>query len=229
MLNLFYPYFIMNKLKLKYIKKYNLTIYIIKMNMRHVLAEYNKLNTVEHTLFRWTKLYEEIETNYRNNAVKALENKQVSINSSEYDTVINTTIELIDKFSNVIAGGIDYLLAGKELEKQVYNAVKNFSNILIKKQKDDYAYNMNEIEDIMTNLGSFVDDLDNLYEDTKTNYNNLFMTLSDNDKQRYIKTLSVAFSETHDLSIKLGQPNNIYHDINTKIYTHTNNLLNVVN
>ena len=24
--------------------------------MRHVLAEYNKLNTVEHTLFRWTKL-----------------------------------------------------------------------------------------------------------------------------------------------------------------------------
>jgi hypothetical protein len=88
---------------------------------------------------------------------------------------------------------------------------------------------MNEIEDIMTNLGSFVDDLDNLYEDTKTNYNNLFMSLSDNDKQRYIKTLSVAFSETHDLSIKLGQPNNIYNDINTKIYTHTNNLLNVVN
>ena len=84
---------------------------------------------------------------------------------------------------------------------------------------------MNEIEDIMTNLGSFVDDLDNLYEDTKTNYNNLFMSLSDNDKQRYIKTLSVAFSETHDLSIKLGQPNNIIHDINTKIYTHTNNLL----
>ena len=197
--------------------------------MRHVLAEYNKLNTVEHTLFRWTKLYEEIETNYRNNAVKALENKQVSINSSEYDTVINTTIELIDLFSDVIAGGIDNLLAGKEPEKLVYNAVKNFSNILIKKQKDDYAYNMNEIEDIMTKLGSFVDDLEELYEDTKTNYNNLFMSLSDNDKQRYIKTLSVAFSETHELSIKLGQPNNIIHDINTKIYTHTNNLLNVVN
>jgi hypothetical protein len=81
----------------------------------------------------------------------------------------------------------------------------------------------------MTNLGSFVDDLDNLYEDTKTNYNNLFMSLSDNDKQRYIKTLSTAFSETHDLSIKLGQPSNIINDINTKIYTHTNNLLNVVN
>ena len=193
--------------------------------MRHVLAEYNKLNTVEHTLFRWTKLYEEIETNYRNNAVKALENKQVSTNSSEYDTVINTTIELIDQFSNVIAGGIDDLLAGKEPEKLVYNAVKKFSNILIKKQKDDYAYNMNEIEDIMTKLGSFVDDLDELYEDTKTNYNNLFMSLSDNDKQRYIKTLSTAFSETHELSIKLGQPNNIIHDINTKIYTHTNNLL----
>jgi len=195
------------------------------MNMRHILAEYNKLNTVEHTLFRWTKLYEEIETNYRNNAVKALENKQVSTISSEYDTVI----KLLDLFSDVIAGGIDYLLAGKEYEKKVYNAVKTFSNTLIKNQKDDYAYNMNEIEDIMTNLGSFVDDLEELYEDTKTNYNNLFMSLSDNDKQRYIKTLSVAFSETHDLSIKLGQPNNIIHDINTKIYTHTNNLLNVVN
>ena len=195
------------------------------MNMRHVLAEYNKLNTVEHTLFRWTKLYEEIETNYRNNAVKALENKQVSTNSSEYDTVI----KLIDLFTDVIAGGIDNLLAGKEYEKKVYNAVKTFSNTLIKNQKDDYAYNMNEIEDIMTKLGSFVDDLDELYEDTKTNYNNLFMSLSDNDKQRYIKTLSVAFSETHELSIKLGQPNNIIHDINTKIYTHTNNLLNVVN
>lgn len=189
--------------------------------MRHVLAEYNKLNTVEHTLFRWTKLYEEIETNYRNNAVKAIENKQVSINNSDYDTVI----ELIDVFSDVIAGGIDYLLESKEHERQVYNAVKRFSNTLIKNQKDDYAYNMNEIEDIMTKLGFFVDDLDNLYEDTKTNYNNLFMSLSDNDKQRYIKTLSVAFSETHDLSIKLGQPNNIIHDINTKIYTHTNNLL----
>ena len=195
------------------------------MNMRHVLAEYNKLNTVEHTLFRWTKLYEEIETNYRNNAVKALENKQVSTNSSDYDTVI----KLIDLFSDVIAGGIDYLLAGKEYEKKVYNAVKTFSNTLIKNQKDDYAYNMNEIEDIMTNLGSFVDDLEELYEDTKTNYNNLFMSLSDNDKQRYIKTLSTAFSETHDLSIKLGQPRNIINDINTKIYTHTNNLLNVVN
>jgi hypothetical protein len=195
------------------------------MNMRHVLAEYNKLNTVEHTLFRWTKLYEEIETNYRNNAVKALENKQVSTNSSEYDTVI----KLIDLFTDVIAGGIDNLLAGKEYEKKVYNAVKTFSNTLIKNQKDDYAYNMNEIEDIMTKLGSFVDDLDELYEDTKTNYNNLFMSLSDNDKQRYIKTLTTAFSETHDLSIKLGQPNNIIHDINTKIYTHTNNLLNVVN
>jgi sulfur transfer complex TusBCD TusB component (DsrH family) len=189
--------------------------------MRHVLAEYNKLNTVEHTLFRWTKLYEEIETNYRNNAVKALENKQVSTNSSEYDIVI----KLIDLFSDVIARGIDNLLACKEHEKKVYNAVKNFSNTLIKNQKDDYAYNMNEIEDIMTNLGYFLDDLEELYEDTKTNYNNLFMTLSDNDKQRYIKTLSVAFSETQDLSIKLGQPNNIYHDINTKIYTHTNNLL----
>ena len=193
--------------------------------MRHVLAEYNKLNTVEHTLFRWTKLYEEIETNYRNNAVKAIENKQVSTNSSEYDTVI----KLIDVFSHIITGGIDNLLAGKEYEKKVYNAVKTFSNTLIKNQKDDYAYNMNEIEDIMTNLGSFVDDLDNLYEDTKTNYNNLFMSLSDNDKQRYIKTLSTAFSETHDLSIKLGQPSNIINDINTKIYTHTNNLLNVVN
>lgn len=193
--------------------------------MRHVLAEYNKLNTVEHTLFRWTKLYEEIETNYRNNAVKAIENKQVSTNSSDYDTVI----KLIDLFSDVIAGGIDYLLAGKEYEKKVYNAVKTFSNTLIKIQKDDYAYNMNEIEDIMTNLGSFVDDLEELYEDTKTNYNNLFMSLSDNDKQRYIKTLSVAFSETHELSIKLGQPSNIINDINTKIYTHTNNLLNVVN
>ena len=193
--------------------------------MRHVLAEYNKLNTVEHTLFRWTKLYEEIETNYRNNAVKALENKQVSTNSSDYDTVI----KLIDLFSDVIAGGIDYLLAGKEYEKKVYNGVKTFSNTLIKNQKDDYAYNMNEIEDIMTNLGSFVDDLEELYEDTKTNYNNLFMSLSDNDKQRYIKTLSVAFSETHELSIKLGQPSNIINDINTKIYTHTNNLLNVVN
>lgn len=193
--------------------------------MRHVLAEYNKLNTVEHTLFRWTKLYEDIETNYRNNAVKALENKQVSTNSSEYDTVI----KLIDLFSDVIAGGIDNLLAYKESERQVYNAVKTFSNTLIKNQKDDYAYNMNEIEDIMTKLGSFVDDLEELYEDTKTNYNNLFMSLSDNDKQRYIKTLSTAFSETHELSIKLGQPNNIIHDINTKIYTHTNNLLNVVN
>ena len=193
--------------------------------MRHVLAEYNKLNTVEHTLFRWTKLYEEIETNYRNNAVKALENKQVSTNSSDYDTVI----ELIDVFSDIITGGIDNLLAGKEYEKKVYNTVKKFSNTLIKNQKDDYAYNMNEIEDIMTNLGSFVDDLEELYEDTKTNYNNLFMSLSDNDKQRYIKTLSVAFSETHDLSIKLGQPRNIINDINTKIYTHTNNLLNVVN
>ena len=195
------------------------------MNMRHVLAEYNKLNTVEHTLFRWTKLYEDIETNYRNNAVKALENNQVSTNSSEYDTVI----KLIDLFSDVIAGGIDNLLAYKESERQVYNAVKTFSNTLIKNQKDDYAYNMNEIEDIMTKLGSFVDDLEELYEDTKTNYNNLFMSLSDNDKQRYIKTLSTAFSETHELSIKLGQPNNIIHDINTKIYTHTNNLLNVVN
>ena len=193
--------------------------------MRHVLAEYNKLNTVEHTLFRWTKLYEEIETNYRNNAVKAIENKQVSTNSSDYDTVI----KLIDVFSDIIAGGIDYLLAGKEYEKKVYNAVKTFSNTLIKKQKDDYAYNMNEIEDIMTNLGSFVDDLEELYEDTKTNYNNLFMSLSDNDKQRYIKTLSVAFSETNELSNKLGQPSNIINDINTKIYTHTNNLLNVVN
>ena len=193
--------------------------------MRHILAEYNKLNTVEHTLFRWTKLYEEIETNYRNNAVKALENKQVSTNSSEYDTVI----KLIDVFSDIIAGGIDYLLAGKESERQVYNAVKTFSNTLIKNQKDDYAYNMNEIEDIMTNLGSFVDDLEELYEDTKTNYNNLFMSLSDNDKQRYIKTLSVAFSETNELSNKLGQPSNIINDINTKIYTHTNNLLNVVN
>ena len=193
--------------------------------MRHVLAEYNKLNTVEHTLFRWTKLYEEIETNYRNNAVKALENKQVSTNSSDYDTVI----KLIDLFSDVIAGGIDYLLAGKEYEKKVYNAVKTFSNTLIKIQKDDYAYNMNEIEDIMTNLGSFVDDLEELYEDTKTNYNSLFMSLSDNDKQRYIKTLSVAFSETNELSNKLGQPSNIINDINTKIYTHTNNLLNVVN
>jgi hypothetical protein len=193
--------------------------------MRHILAEYNKLNTVEHTLFRWTKLYEEIETNYRNNAVKALENKQVSTNSSEYDTVI----KLIGLFSNVIAGGIDDLLAGKEPEKQVYNAVKTFSNTLIKNQKDDYAYNMNEIEDIMTKLGFFVDDLEELYEDTKTNYNNLFMSLSDNDKQRYIKTLSVAFSETNELSNKLGQPSNIINDINTKIYTHTNNLLNVVN
>jgi dGTP triphosphohydrolase len=189
--------------------------------MRHVLAEYNKLNTVEHTLFRWTKLYEEIETNYRNNAVKALENKQVSTNSSEYDIVI----KLIGVFSDIIAGGIDNLLACKEYEKKGYNAVKNFSNTLIKNQKDDYAYNMNEIEDIMTNLGSFVDDLEELYEDTKTNYNNLFMSLSDNDKQRYIKTLNVAFSETHELSNKLGQPNNIYNDINTKIYTHTNNLL----
>jgi dGTP triphosphohydrolase len=189
--------------------------------MKHVLAEYNKLNTVEHTLFRWTKLYEEIETNYRNNAVKALENKQVSINSSEYDTVI----KLIDLLSDVIEGGINYLLACKQWDKQVYNDVKKFSNILIKKQKDDYAYNMNEIEDLMTKLGSFLDDLEELYEDTKTNYNNLFMRLSDNDKQRYIKTLNVAFSETHDLSIKLGQRNNIYHDINTKIYTHTNNLL----
>ena len=195
------------------------------MNMRHVLAEYNKLNTVEHTLFRWTKLYEEIETNYRNNAVKALENKQVSTNSSDYDTVI----KLIDLFSDIITGGIDNLLAGKEHEKLVYNAVKKFSNTLIKNQKDDYAYNMNEIEDIMTNLGSFVDDLEELYEDTKTNYNNLFMSLSDNDKQRYIKTLNVAFSETYELSNKLGQPSNIYNDINTKIYTYTNNLLNVVN
>jgi hypothetical protein len=193
--------------------------------MRHVLAEYNKLNTVEHTLFRWTKLYEEIETNYRNNAVKALENKQVSTNSSDYDTVI----KLIDLFSDIITGGIDNLLAGKEHEKLVYNAVKKFSNTLIKNQKDDYAYNMNEIEDIMTNLGSFVDDLEELYEDTKTNYNNLFMSLSDNDKQRYIKTLNVAFSETYELSNKLGQPSNIYNDINTKIYTYTNNLLNVVN
>jgi hypothetical protein len=79
------------------------------------------------------------------------------------------------------------------------------------------------------NYWTFVDDLNELYEDTKTNYNNLFMSLSDNDKQRYIKTLSTAFSETHDLSIKLGQPRNIINDINTKIYTHTNNLLNVVN
>ena len=193
--------------------------------MRHVLAEYNKLNTVEHTLFRWTKLYEEIETNYRNNAVKSLENKQVSTNNSDYDPVI----KLIDVFSDIIAGGIDYLLASKEHEKLFYNAVKKFSNTLIKKQKDDYAYNMNEIEDIMTNLGSFVDDLEELYEDTKTNYNNLFMSLIDNDKQKYIKTLRVAFSETYELSIKLGQPSNIIHDINTKIYTHTNNLLNVVN
>jgi hypothetical protein len=173
-------------------------IYIIQINMNHVLAmrrhflaEYNKLNTVEHTLFRWTKLYEEIETNYRNNAVKSLENKQVSTNSSDYDTVI----ELIDVFSDIIAGGIDYLLASKEHEKLFYNAVKKFSNTLIKKQKDDYAYNMNEIEDIMTNLGSFVDDLEELYEDTKTNYNNLFMSLIDNDKQKYIKTLRVAFSD----------------------------------
>ena len=29
--------------------------------------------------------------------------------------------------------------------------------------------------------------------------------------------------------IKVGHPSNIIHDINTKIYTHTNNLLNVVN
>ena len=102
------------------------------MNMRHILEEYNKLNTVEHTLFRWTKLYEEIEANYRNNAVKALENKQVSTNSSDYDTVI----KLIDLFSDVIAGGIDNLLAGKEYEKKVYNAVKTFTNTLIKNQKD---------------------------------------------------------------------------------------------
>lgn len=55
------------------------------------------------------------------------------------------------------------------------------------------------------------------------------MSLSDNDKQRYIKVLDVARSETYELSIKLGYPSNIIHDINTKIYTHTNNLLNVVN
>jgi hypothetical protein len=74
-------------------------IYIIQINMNHVLAmrrhflaQYNKLNTVEHTLFRWTKLYEEIETNYRNNAVKSLENKQVSTNSSDYDTVIELKV-----------------------------------------------------------------------------------------------------------------------------------------
>lgn len=58
---------------------------------------------------------------------------------------------------------------------------------------------MNEIEDIMTNLGSFVDDLEELYEDTKTNYNNIFMSLIDNDKQKYIKTLRVAFSDNKSI------------------------------
>jgi hypothetical protein len=71
--------------------------------------------------------------------------------------------------------------------------------------------------------------LEELYEDTKTNYNNLFMNLSDNDQCRHIKTLSATFSKIHKISIKLGQPNNIIYDINTKIYTHTNNLFNVVN
>lgn len=68
----------------------------------------------------------------------------------------------------------------------------------------------------MTNLGFFVDDLEELYEDTKTNYNNLFMSLTDNDKQRYIKTLSVAFSETHDLSIGLQY----FVKKNTSLHSH---------
>ena len=50
--------------------------------------------------------------------------------------------------------------------------------------------------------------------------------LIDNDKQKYIKVLGVAQSETYELSIKLGYPSNIIHDINIKIYTHVDKLLN---
>jgi hypothetical protein len=49
-------------------------------------------------------------------------------------------------------------------------------NILIKNQKDNYVCNMNEIESIMCNLYSVLDDLNELYEYTKTNYNNAFMS-----------------------------------------------------
>jgi hypothetical protein len=52
------------------------------------------------------------------------------------------------------------------------------------------------------------------------------MSLSDNDKQRYINVLGVARSEIYKLLIKLGYPSNIIHDINTKIYTHVDKLLN---
>ena len=59
---------------------------------------------------------------------------------------------------DIIAGGIDDLLVDKECKKQVYNAVRTFSNTLIKNQKDDYLYNINKIKDIITNLVSFVYD-----------------------------------------------------------------------
>ena len=133
---------------------------------------------MEFKLIKWTKLYEDIETNYRYNAQLALENKQVSLETFEYEPLFETLSDLVDR-------GYDFLLANKDNENRIYKIIKNFSNILIENQKNNYAHNMNEIENIMTNLEAFVNDLDELYEDIKTNYNNIFIDLSKDKQQKY--------------------------------------------
>lgn len=146
--------------------------------MYSYLTEYGKCIIMECKLLKWQKLYEEIETNYRYNAYLILENKQVSTETFEYEALFETLLGLADR-------GYDFLLANKDNENRIYKIIKNFSNILIENQKNNYAHNMNEIENIMTNLEAFVNDLDELYEDIKTNYNNIFIDLSKDKQQKY--------------------------------------------
>lgn len=194
------------------------------------LTEYSQLIIIEFKLVKWSKLYEEIETNYRSNAVLAIENKQVNTNkiSNDYDAIING----FNVLSDIIAIGIDALLKNRDNEKKFYDIIKNVSNTLIKHQKDDYVYNMNEIEVIMTNLDSMLGDLERLLENIKTNYNNAFMSLNKDEQQKYkdilvdlmmLKSTEIMielyFTQSHDEAISM------INNISTKIFTYTDKLL----
>jgi hypothetical protein len=191
------------------------------------ITEYGKLVIMEFKLLKWQKLYEEIETTYRYNARIALKNKQVSTKTFEYEPIIETLSDLVVK-------SYDFLLANKDYENRIYKIVKNFSNILIKNQKNNYAHNINEIENIMTNLGYFVDNLDELYEEIKTNYNNAFMGLSKDEQKKYKDVLpALMMIKSTEIMLELhytkDEAISVINNVSSKIFEYTDNLLNIVN
>jgi len=191
------------------------------------ITEYGKLVIMEFKLLKWQKLYEEIETTYRYNAHLALKNKQVSTKTFEYEPIIETLSDLVVK-------SYDFLLANKDYENRIYKIVKNFSNILIQNQKNNYAHNINEIENIMTNLGYFVDNLDELYEEIKTNYNNAFMGLSKDEQKEYKDVLpALMMIKSTEIMLELhytkDEAISVINNVSSKIFEYTDNLLNIVN